>query len=356
MVCNLEKKAPRSGYPESLAKSCNPAETGLEGDLTGIETDHNGSALQKFISSKKVEPRDKRYRCSPGMITGETSNKYYFKMVTCGKDWCPDCGRLFSQVHSRRIVKNVPRIQHILSFSELQYLIITIPPAIRSIFNDKIALNDFRTYWRRKLKREGYSKGVMRYHWAGDDGFLWHPHLNILLPGGFIPKKTLAKWRSELAIWFKSYCGTSYYPKANIYSAYTDCQEKGKHWVNYVFRGTQASYNKWTAETIKGYRNTSVFGTFPKELTEEQIEAELLKGYQVDQETGEIEKIRWKMQWSSKRECLVPLLTPIDQAGLSSATLISRGFWMRDRILEPPPDKVSKIESITGQSFFNFVE
>jgi len=355
---NFRGKAPRSGYPESYAKTCNRNEesveiSNLENDLTGIETDNTGKALDKFISKHKSEPKDKRYKCSPGMICGETSSKYFFKMVTCGKDWCTDCGRLYSQTHSRRTIKNYPRVKHILSYSKLQYIIITIPTHIRGIFNSKDCLNDFRTYWRRKLKREGYEKGIMRYHWAGEDGFLFHPHLNILVPGGYIQKKKLAKWRAELAMWFKSYLNISYFPKSNIYSAYTDCEEKAIHWVNYIFRATQTSYNKWTADTINGYRNTSIFGKFPPS---DDLEENLLKGVHIDQETGEIEKIRWKMRYSQKRQCLVPQLVSIDSISLESCTLISRGYWTRERILKPPPDRISKIESISGKDFFNFTE
>jgi hypothetical protein len=81
-------------------------------------------------------------------------------------------------------------------------LIITIPLQIRAYFNSKEALNDFRTYWRRKLKREGYSCGVMRYHWAGEDGYKYAPHINILAPGGYIPKNKLAKLIAYLPLWF----------------------------------------------------------------------------------------------------------------------------------------------------------
>jgi hypothetical protein len=358
----IAKKAARRAYPELLAKSCNDQNQlskveALYSNLSGIESDYEGKGLEKFISKSKAEPKDKRYRCTPGMITGETTGKYFFKMVTCGRDWCPDCGKIYSQTHSRRIVINIPRVKQILQKSKLQYLIITIPAQLRINFNNKEALNDFRTYWRRKLKREGYKKGVMRYHWAGEDGYIFKPHLNILMPGGWISKNMLAKWRAELAVWFQNYCGTANLPKANIYTAYTSKEEKAKHWVSYVFRSTQVSFNKWSEKTIVGYRNTSVFGKFdPIEKTEEEIAAELLKGFFVDEETGEVEKIRWKMKYSEKRKCLVPDLTKFEDATIEACTLISRGFWTRDRILKPPPDSRQKIKSISGKDFFNFTE
>ena len=359
---NIVKKAARRAYPELLAKTCNGTNQdkkleALYSDLSGIGADAGGTSLEKFISREKAEPKDKRYRCSPGLITGETSGKYFFKMVTCGRDWCPDCGRIHSQTHSRRIIKNIPRVKQILEKSALNYLIITIPPQLRPNFNSKEALNDFRTYWRRKLKREGFTRGIMRYHWAGEDGYKFHPHLNILMPGGFLKPKILAKWRAELAVWFSQYCGTANLPKSNIYTAYTTNEDKAKHWVSYVTRGTQVKYNKWSAETIIGYRNTSIFGKFdPIAKTAEEIEAEAIRGWHIDPETGEAEKIQWKMQYSEKRKCMVPQLSRLEDAAIESCTLLSRGFWVRDRILKPPPDRSGKIHTITGADFFNFTE
>lgn len=359
MCKHTEKKALRSSYPESIAKSCNgnndPKIAALSIDETGIESYKSAAGLDRYLKKRQpLEPGDKKYRCSAGFITGSTSTKYFFKMVTCGRDWCPDCGKFGSITHCRRIVKNKMRAEQILESNKLQYLVITIPAQIRYIFNSKNSLNDFRTYWRRKLKREGYNKGIMRFHWAGEDGYIYAPHLNILVPGGFIQKKILAKWRAELAVWFRTYCKTANLPKANIYSAYTINPDKAKHWVNYIFRATQTTYNKWSAETIKGYRNTSIFGKWEK--IKADPEAEALKGIYINQETGEIEKITWQMQYSDKRKCLVPKLSKLEEISLESCSLISRAFWIRDRILKPPPEKVNKISSIMGHDFYNFTE
>jgi len=355
MSTNVAEKPRRRRYPESYAKTCNGNYTVSDKNLV---LDSN-QRLDEFLEKKTAkEPADKRYRCTPGFLTGSTSSRYFFKMVTCGRDWCPDCGKKHSITHSRRIAINVPRVTQILEDTgSLQYLIVTIPAQVRPLFNTKEALNDFRTYWRRKLKREGFNKGVMRYHWAGEDGYTYKPHLNVLMPGRYLPQPVLIRWRNELADWFQNYCGTANKPAANIYSAYTKSESKAKHWVNYVFRATQTQYNKWSADTIKGYRNTSVFGKWEKiQPTPEEIESQALRGFYLDPVTGEIEKITWQMQYSQKRKCLVPKLAKMEEISIEACELISRAFWSREKILKPPPDSSQKIRSISGKDFFNFVE
>ena len=363
MTPNLVKKAQRSCYPEYLAKTCNGQRNlskaeALSFDTEGIYSYKDSSGLDRWIKAKQPkEPTDKIYRCTPGFITGETSTKYLLKMVTCGRDWCPDCGKLGSITHTRRVTSNFSRANEILErFGSLQYLIITIPAQIRAFFNSKESLNDFRTYWRRKLKREGYNCGVMRYHWAGEDGYKYAPHINILAPGAFIPKNKLAKWRAELSVWFQNYCKSANLPKSNIYCSYTKDPNKAKHWVNYVFRATQTFFNKWSADTIKGYRNTSPFGTWEKKEKDYTEEGRALKGFYQNTETGELEKIQWKMQYSQKRNCLVPQLSRLEHISLESCTLLGRAFWIRDRILAPPPDSTAKIRIKSGVDSFNFTE
>jgi len=352
---NVAKKALRSSYPESLAKTCNEKIHVPNSNIISAENKN----LDKYLERKTPkEPTDKRYRCSPGFITGSTTSKLFFKMVTCGRDWCPDCGQKNSITHSRRIQKNVPRVTQILKESDsIQYIIVTIPKQVRPLFNNQEALNDFRTYWRRKLKREGYSKGIMRWHWAGEDGYIYKPHLNILVPGKFIPQSVLSRWRNELSLWFRVYCQLPNRPVSNIYSAYTKSEGKAKHWVSYVFRATQTFFNKWSADTIKGYRNTSIFGKWEKlEQTPEEIEAMALRGFYQDPQSGNLEKITWQMQYSTKRKCLTPKLARIEEIAIESCTLISRAYWIRDKILKPPPKSREKIRSISGKDFFNFVE
>ena len=214
---------------------------------------------------------------------------------------------------------------------KVNYLIITIPSYLRAAYYSKEALNDFRTYWRRKLKREGFSLGVSRWHWAGEDGRKWHPHLNLLIQGAFIPKPILYRWRAELSQWWQDYFGLTFKPGANIYTSYTADPDKLRHWVNYVFRATLTQgADKLTKATIYKYRNTAIIGAKKSwpiiAQTPEQIRAEALKGYQVDEETGEIEKIRWTKNRDTGKGCQRYRLAEIN---LETCEKIAPGLYRR---------------------------
>jgi hypothetical protein len=321
------KAEPRSVITDSIAKSCN----GVNKKLTGIYNDSPTFEARLKKLSLRPDPAG-LYRCTSQMIAGQTSNASYFKAITCGKDWCRDCGAMGSMAHQRRTGKIYPRLKAILDTGKkVNYLIITIPSYLRQAYYSKEALNDFRTYWRRKLKREGFSLGVSRWHWAGEDGRKWHPHLNLLIQGAFIPKPVLYRWRAELSQWWKDYFSLTFKPGANIYTSYTADPDKLRHWVNYVFRATLTQgADKLTQATIYKYRNTAIIGAKKSwpiiAQTPEQIRAEALKGYQVDEETGEIEKIRWMKNRDTGKGCQRYQLGEIN---LKTCEKIAPGLYRR---------------------------
>jgi hypothetical protein len=344
-----EKAERRRHYPELLAKTYTAASK-VKPEPLFSGTDFKPAF---FVEYNRPEPQDLRYRCTRSYLSGSTSNNYYFKAITCGKDWCPDCGSNLSETHKRRIMPVIDRFKSLQQSGEkIGYLVVTIPKNLRDRFKSQEALTDFRNYFRRKLKRETKGIGVMRYHWAGEDGFKWHPHLNILLPMGYVSKETLEKWRNELGQWFSDYCNlpeckywdeekkemVQDFPKGNFYYHYLKPEDEGSesklfHWVKYIFRATQTVYNKETAQIIKKYRNTSIFGKksdWPKrELTDNDLIAKALKGFEVDKETGEVEKIIWNKYWNENLQKWV-----IDNRSLGTYDLremenIGPGFWKK---------------------------
>lgn len=338
------------GYPETLAKSCN----GYKKPTFFPDISNDINIFEKFLKvSKSKEEPDKIYRCSKGFLWGETTKNNYYKIITCGKEWCPDCGKFNSIPHSRRIEQNVPRFLALLyggilktgektEGNSIQYLVITVPKELRQKFKSHQVLNDFRTYWRRKLKNEGYAHGLTRYHWAGEDGFTWKPHLNILVPGGWIDMEDLKIWRDELSQWFKNYFDLDYKPLSNIYTAFTSEEGKVKHWVSYILRPTQIIYNEQNENTIKGFRNTAPFGQNWPQLpeNEEDIAKKALSGYEVDPETGEREKIVWRKKWSELKQRFVPDVVPIQYVRIEDSKIIGRGMWQEPRFKpdNPPPE------------------
>lgn len=328
------KAKPRSVITDSIAKSCN----GVNKEQRGIYTDTATFEARLKKLALRPDPAG-LYRCTTQMIAGKTSNASYFKAITCGKDWCRDCGAMGSTSHQRRTGKIYPRLKSLLENGEkVNYLVITIPYYLRKAYLSKEALNDFRTYWRRKLKREGYTLGVCRWHWAGEDGRTWHPHLNLLIRAGFIPKPILYRWRAELGQWWREYHNLAFTPGANIYTSYTADPDKLRHWVTYVFRATLTQgAEKPVQATIYKYRNTAIIGAkknWPTlKLTEEEARSEALKGYEIDEETGEIEKIVWQKNRDTGKGCQRYRLSEIN---LETCEKIAPGMYRRRYNWGPP--------------------
>lgn len=243
-----------------------------------------GRVQQNF--SKIYEERAKLISpCAKGFLKGECEQGHGFaKIMLCNKEYCPECGKKNSWIHKRRIAR---WWGNVLQMKTLGYLVLTIPEELRETYKDKKQLTELRTYAKRKLQREGYSRGLIRFHFAGDcrncqgseEGCkecnftgasnVWAPHLNIFIEEGFLQKETLERWRKELATYFnKRHRGSLKKPvEGNLHYNYTRKQGGKVHKLKYVTRATWRfsgyGYEKET-EVLKGFRVSSQWGKFQK--------------------------------------------------------------------------------------------
>lgn len=276
-----------------------------------------------FFDRQLNPPPVNLYTCNKGYLLGTVLNtpqnsvftKYqpvYVKHLFCGREWCATCGLDYSIPHQRRVARLYPKIQ---AAPELGYLVITVPQELRSKFLEPQVLRDFKTYIKRKLKRgeiyarklvtvpgkpfinkngihtksavtyktiikrrQGYSYGLIRYHYAGDDGTTWKPHLNVLIPAKYLAPELLEKWRRDIAAWFVNYfnLGINAAPIGNIFYSYTDKGFKKTHWLQYITRSTLTKPEKPLKEllqiNLKNFRNTTTWGKWP-EPTEQTNQA-----------------------------------------------------------------------------------
>lgn len=308
----------RFDYPESIAKTFNGAKATkpkpkrkvagavlptLPPQKSKVEGSELHIKILDYVRKRDQEIPDAptliaKYRCSPGFAVGHSNSNKFFKVIVCGKEWCKECGKYLSDTHIRRIVRLQPKIDQI--GSNMSYLVVTVPTELRKHFLNKELLNQFREYWRRKIKREyPGTKGYIRYHWAGDiDPTLWHPHLNIIWESkGFIKPDVLQLWRNELSQWFANTLKLSYYPKPNLYHAYAQDKTKEdlmkrKHWLNYVTRATYHGNNQDVKKTVKGFRNTAPFGKFEK--SSEELKDELSAAMRKNIDVTDGSKIIWE--------------------------------------------------------------
>lgn len=378
---------PVFNYPEPLAKSCNSEQLSKPAPPINNVT-NDSESFDNYLKSREPQaPQKGLYRCTRFFLHGSTTNNNYLKSITCGRDWCPDCGKMNSETHRRRVSAIAPRFKALLQNGHsIGYLVVTVPAELRSRFSTKEVLNDFRDYFRRKLKRELTNPvGVIRYHWAGEDGCKFNPHLNILIPSGFMKLETLMEWNKELSHWFSSYFKLpkkmkwdkeqkrmiQVFPSANLHFNYIsssdpDAENKLIHKLKYIFRATQTQRNKTTEALIYKYRNTSIFGKrsdWPVyEKTEEEAAAAALRGFEVNEETGEFEKIIWEKTWSDEKEKFVPLHVPVTLYKSAELTEIGPGFFKRPKINSTPqywpqktPPELLKLSEVDWNSVSNYI-
>jgi hypothetical protein len=186
-----------------------------------------------------------------------------FKPIYCNKENCSYCGADGSIPHRRKVGRWLPKA---FQCEKLGYLVFTIPYQLRKKMMDPEMLNKVQTYTKRLLS-ESYKvpHGLSRWHWAGEDGITWKPHLNILIDRGYLAKPKLLKLRALYTAYINSLFNTKF-PVINIYYAYTKETAKKLHRVKYVTRATYKGKNPEILKCIKGYRNNRTWGKYDKEV------------------------------------------------------------------------------------------
>jgi len=243
-------------------------------------------------TSKVFSGEGGRGYCGQFGKVGECKNHHrYLKVLFCGREWCENCREI---MHKRRIARWLPKAMTMESFG---YFVFTIPLEMREYYQDKKHLSELRTYLRRRMKKV-YSgiKALCRWHWFGDNSYIYHPHLNVMVASfEKLPKKELESIKQDYQSALEGSTGILLDKKVDVYYHYysprgfkkeyakkhnklTDAkvEELYKkvlwHKLKYITRATFTVYNKELAEKLKGYRNSSVWGKF-RELTYEEIES-----------------------------------------------------------------------------------
>lgn len=266
--------------------------------------------------AEKVKKEGKRTvsSCITGVKVGLCVNNHHFmKPVFCGKEDCDFCGQDKSPAHNQRISAVIDQVQ---SWRAVSYLVFGVPEIGWGFLQNKENLNKYRTFIRRKLKRDGFNVGLMRWHYAGDCkqcnnkkgykekceacngtgcGDRWQPHLNVLLPAGntqrttkkgkvkeavscyefgqySLKKEYLEGWRIAIKDWFQENFKIDA-PEGNLWHTFisgTDKLKKQKifHKVRYILRATLRNKNLsvYMSPMLKHYKNTAKIGIWQKPI------------------------------------------------------------------------------------------
>ncbi|MBA7664061.1 hypothetical protein ES703_72111 [subsurface metagenome] len=186
-------------------------------------------------------------------IPGECRNGHRFaKTLVCGKEFCSVCGEDGSVAHLRRFARWLPKVQQ---FGTAGYFVFTIPQELRAKYRTKKALGGLGHQIQELLKGFGYSRGLRRWHYFGDKSTKYHPHLNCLVDGDFIPEARLGAIKRAYA----SLLGADL---ADVNYHYRLSPGKMVHTLKYVTRATFRDY-AWDLELaleLRGFRNMVVWG------------------------------------------------------------------------------------------------
>lgn len=272
--------SPPRAYPEHYAKPYNFISYEPQ-PLTSIqkpdESDYQFNKREfESVLSGGIVPR-----CTAGYIKGSCNHQHtFYKAVFCGREYCPDCGRNGSLSHQRKVKRWNPKGQEMES---MRYMVITIPESCRKAFFNTDALRKFKIATKRKLKRMGMERGMMRYHFFGDcsvcqgkgcktckgtgAGQKWHPHLNILTDGGYMAKDEFETFRATLNNYLKSYfkkVSGQKDIKPVFHLQYAVEPEEKAHKVKYITRATFRVFDPVVAKLLKGFRASQVWGEWPE--------------------------------------------------------------------------------------------
>jgi len=110
--------------------------------------------------------------------------------VPCKREYCPECGVKHSLAHKLLTMKlYVYMLELYEEKKSIGYFVITAPPELRKLLKSKEERQKFRRYIIRLFKRNGFKKGITRWHFAGDKSKKWYPHLNVLVSASYLEKE-----------------------------------------------------------------------------------------------------------------------------------------------------------------------
>ncbi|MBA7704568.1 hypothetical protein ES703_113384 [subsurface metagenome] len=134
--------------------------------------------------------------------------------------------------------------------------VFTIPEELRSKFRTKGALSRLGHQVQELLRSYGYSRGLRRFHFFGDKSTKWHPHLNVLVDGGYLSPQKLDKIKA-------AYAGILGCQVVDVNYQYRPSPGEMVHSLKYVTRATFRDYS-WDprmALELRGFRNQLWWGS-----------------------------------------------------------------------------------------------
>jgi len=149
-----------------------------------------------------------------------------------------------------------------MQISSMGYFVFTLPLEVRGRYRTKKRLTKLGHDIQELLKSFGFKRGLRRWHWFGDiakNGLrgevVFHPHLNVLLDGGYVSEAKLEAIK-------RAYAQLLSVSVVDMNYRYTNKPGKIIHHLKYITRATFRDYS-WDmdmAMELRGFRNMVVWG------------------------------------------------------------------------------------------------
>jgi len=211
-------------------------------------------------------------RCPSVAVKGECANgHHYAKGVVCNREWCEEspgrCGGIDGAAHQRRKARWMPKARKIGGMGRF---ILTLPPEVRKRYRTQKGLSELGTSAKRMMQRHGYKRGLRRWHFFGEDhpGYglqgdglpPYHPHLEVIVDGGYLSRKDLGAIKQS---WANILHVPAY--RINVYYEYVQPWDVRKklHRISYALRPTFTHW-EWDeplAYDLIGFHNAQTWGS-----------------------------------------------------------------------------------------------
>jgi hypothetical protein len=206
--------------------------------------------------------------CNPRMIKADCPicGTSVVKLIYCGKEWCPVCGRDWSTSHQRRFSRLLPKA---MQMSEMGYFVIEFPDRFRKILGYAYSARALRLAGNAIVDvlagrhsnggpRSGgyFRRGWWRWHWFGDrQAGKWNPHANVIVDAGHLPGDVLEAIKVDLRRELKC---------ADLIVNYHYRRTEGEmvHTLKYVTRSTfsKEQWDPYMARQLYGFINVHRWG------------------------------------------------------------------------------------------------
>jgi len=193
----------------------------------------------------------------------------FAKVCICNREWCREadgrCGGDGGAAHQRRKARWLSKAY---KMGGMGGFVLTLPEEVRDQYRTRRALGDLGTAAKRMMQRHGYKRGLRRWHFFGEDhrdhdyvdSPKYHPHLEVLVDGGYLRKKQLQAIKRSWANILKVPVS-----RINIHYKYVqpDDTRRKLHRISYALRPTftDCRWDEELAYELIGFHNAQTWGS-----------------------------------------------------------------------------------------------